>query len=160
MVTISSEKEITVYRYVDRVFEYQMVVGSKMTCINISRDSRYVLINMANNEVQLFDLDTADIVRRFMGQKQSEFVLRSTFGGADQNLIMSGSEGKDYRSGHILNPLLTKCLDSKIYIWHKENGTLIETLEGHGKGCVSAVSWNPADPCMFASGGDDKRVRV
>lgn len=51
-------------------------------------------------------------------------------------------------------------LDSKVYIWNKENGTLIETLEGHTRGCVSAVSWNPADPCMFASGGDDMKVRM
>ena len=94
MVTISCEKEITVYNYVTKVFEYQIKVGSKMTCISISRDSRYVLVNMADNEIQLFDLETADIVRRFMGQKQSEFVLRSAFGGADQSLIISGSEGE------------------------------------------------------------------
>lgn len=50
--------------------------------------------------------------------------------------------------------------DSKIYIWHRENGTLIETLESHSPGCVNAVAWNPANPCMFASGGDDRRVRM
>ena len=163
MVAISPENEITVYDYVNRVFEYQIKVASKMTCINISRDSRYVLVNMADNEVQLFDLETADIVRRFLGQKQSEFVLRSAFGGADQNLIISGSEGDFLTSNaisHIMVALLIEILDSKVYIWHKENGTLIETLEGHTGGCVSAVSWNPADPCMFASGGDDTKVRM
>lgn len=50
--------------------------------------------------------------------------------------------------------------DGLVYIWHKENGTLIEELGGHSPGCVNAVSWNPADPCMFASGGDDKKVRM
>lgn len=64
-----------------------------MTCISISRDSRYMLINMAENEVQLIDIETADLVRRFLGQKQSEFIIRSAFGGADENLIISGSEG-------------------------------------------------------------------
>ena len=53
-----------------------------------------------------------------------------------------------------------KRTDSKVYIWHKENGTLIETLEGHSSGCVNAVAWNPADPCMFASAGDDQNVRM
>ena len=51
-------------------------------------------------------------------------------------------------------------VDSKIYIWHKENGALIETLQGHGNGCVNAVAWNPVDPGMFASAGDDRRVRM
>lgn len=64
-----------------------------MTCISISRDSRYMLVNMAENEVQLIDIETADIVRRFLGQRQSVFIIRSAFGGADENLIISGSEG-------------------------------------------------------------------
>jgi WD repeat-containing protein 26 len=51
-------------------------------------------------------------------------------------------------------------LDSQIYIWHKENGTLVETLDGHTKGCVNAVSWNPKNPSMFASAGDDYVVRM
>lgn len=106
MITISAEKEITIYNFVTRTFEYQIIVGSKMTCISISRDSRYILVNMADNEVQLFDLDSADIVRRFMGQKQGEFVLRSAFGGADQNLIISGSEGKHIQGSSHHNHLI------------------------------------------------------
>ena len=56
--------------------------------------------------------------------------------------------------------LIDNPVDSKIHIWHKENGSLIETLSGHSTGCVSCVAWNPADPCMFASAGDDKKVRM
>lgn len=52
-----------------------------------------MLINMADNEVQLIDIETAEIVKRFLGQKQGAFVIRSSFGGADENLIISGSEG-------------------------------------------------------------------
>lgn len=52
-----------------------------------------MLLNMADGEVQLLDIETAEITRRFLGQKQSQFVIRSAFGGADENLIISGSEG-------------------------------------------------------------------
>lgn len=52
------------------------------------------------------------------------------------------------------------CLDSQIYIWHRENGALVEVLEGHTKGCVNAISWNPKNPSMFASAGDDCVVRM
>lgn len=93
MVTISTEKQITVYNFVTREEEYSILLRSKMTCISISRDSRYMLVNMADNEVQLIDIQTAEIVRRFLGQKQDTYVIRSSFGGADENLIISGSEG-------------------------------------------------------------------
>ena len=93
MVTISSERQIFVYNFVTREEEYSIRLRKKMTCLSISRDSRYMLVNMADNEVQLIDIETAEIVRRFLGQKQETFVIRSSFGGADENLIISGSEG-------------------------------------------------------------------
>jgi len=74
------------------------------------------------------------------------------------------------RSLHIMlavRPLIPLPLtDSQVYIWHRENGTLIETLKGHGHalgretGCVNAVAWNPTNPGMFASAGDDRQVRM
>ncbi|KAI4090267.1 MAG: hypothetical protein LQ344_004815 [Seirophora lacunosa] len=143
LVVISSECQIVVYDFETRREEYCILNKSRMTCINVSRDSRQMLVNMANSEIHLIDIDTAEIVKRFLGQQQGEYVIRSTFGGADQNLVISGSE------------------DSRIYIWHKENGNLIETLEGHQiPGCVNVVAWNPTDPCMFASGGDDRKIRI
>jgi WD repeat-containing protein 26 len=56
-------------------------------------------------------------------------------------------------------------IDGKVYVWHKENERQIETLSGHGKGqggeeCVNTVDWNPVDPGMFASGGDDRKIRM
>ena len=160
LVSISSDKQIFVYNFINREQLYCIVLRTGMTCINISRDSRYMLINMADNEVQLIDIENADIIRRFLGQRQSEFIIRSAFGGADENLIISGSEGA-LRCDTCYAHKLTCCsLDSRVYIWHKENGMLIETLEGHAHGCVNAVAWNPADPCMFASAGDDHNIRM
>lgn len=93
MVTISPECQIYVYNFVTREEEYSIRLRTKMTCLSISRDSRYMLVNLADNEVQLIDIETAEIVRRFLGQKQGKYVIRSSFGGADENLIISGSEG-------------------------------------------------------------------
>ncbi|KAL8866612.1 MAG: hypothetical protein Q9174_006197 [Haloplaca sp. 1 TL-2023] len=94
LVAISSETQIMVYNFESREEEYTINLKHKMTSITISRDSRYMLINMANCEVQLIEIDTAEIVRRFLGQQQGEYVIRSCFGGADQNLVISGSEGR------------------------------------------------------------------
>jgi len=103
LVTISSERQIFVYNYPTKEQLYCIVLRTKMTCVSISKDSRYMLVNMADGEVQLIEIETAEITRRFLGQKQREYVIRSSFGGADENLIISGSEGKALalQSSHI-----------------------------------------------------------
>ena len=101
LVTISSDNQIYVYNFTTREQLYSIVLRAKMTCVNISRDSRLMLVNMAENEVQLIDIETAEVVRRFLGQRQSEFIIRSSFGGADENLIISGSEGTSIRDSYL-----------------------------------------------------------
>lgn len=94
LVTMNRERQIIVYNFVTWEEEYSLRLKTDLTCITISRDSKYMLINMVDNELQLIDLSSAETVRRFLGQKQGNFVIRSTFGGADENLIISGSEGR------------------------------------------------------------------
>jgi len=160
LVLISSQNAICVYNFITREEEYTINVAHRMTCISISRDSKHMLVNMANDEVHLIDIETADIVRRYLGQPQDNYVIRSSFGGADEGLVVSGSSSKSPTTSPSQPVHLTAASDSKVYIWHKANGTLIETLEGHAYGCVNSVSWNPANPGMFASGGDDRKVRM
>ncbi|KAK5071171.1 hypothetical protein LTR64_007675 [Lithohypha guttulata] len=127
--------------------EFRMKLSSKITCITPSRDNRTILVNIAEGEVQLIDIENRYPVRKFKGLSQGKNIIRNAFGGAAENFVVSGSK------------------DGAIYIWHKENLALIETLRGHGKGskselCVTSISWNPRDAGMFASGGDDRKVRI
>ncbi len=55
-------------------------------------------------------------------------------------------------------PWLTFTLDSHIYIW-RSNGVIIEALEAH-PGCVNSIAWHPKDPTVFASAGDDTKVKI
>ncbi|KAI9731947.1 MAG: hypothetical protein M1834_004398 [Cirrosporium novae-zelandiae] len=142
LITISSEKRLYVYNLLTHEEEYDLAFPVNLTCINISMDSRYMLVNMANSQMQLLDIDKMEVERTFEGQKQGRFVIRSAFGGAGENFVISGSE------------------DSRIYIWHRGNGSLVVSLDGHSPGCVNAVAWNPKDPRMFASAGDDGKVRI
>ena len=45
-------------------------------------------------------------------------------------------------------------------MWHRDTGTLLEVLSGHGSGSVNSVAWNPRNERMFASCGDDCSIRL
>lgn len=94
LVAADTEAKIHVYNLLTYEEDYCLPLPSKPTSVAISQDSRHVLINLAEGEIQLVDMETTAVVRRFKGQKQGEFVIRSTFGGAAENFIVSGSEGE------------------------------------------------------------------
>ncbi|KAJ5114060.1 hypothetical protein N7456_002594, partial [Penicillium angulare] len=142
LVAADTDSKIHVFDFKTYEEDYCLSVSSKPTSIAISQDSKHMLVNLKEGEIQLIDLETTAVIRRFKGHKQGEYVIRSTFGGAGENFVVSGSD------------------DSCVYVWHKDNGSLVETLHGHDKGCVNSISWNPADPTMFASAGDDRAVRI
>ncbi|CAN6851072.1 unnamed protein product, partial [Brassica oleracea] len=76
------------------------------------------------------------------GHKRTRFIIRSCFGGYDEDFIASGSE------------------DSQVYIWHVAKGLRpCRVLRGHS-GAVNCVSWKPTDIHMLASGSDDRTIRI
>ncbi|KAJ5128535.1 hypothetical protein N7448_002254 [Penicillium atrosanguineum] len=122
--------------------DYCLSLPGKPTSVAISRNSKHVLVNLTEGQIQLVDMEAAVVVQRYIGQEQGVYVIRSTFGGAAEKFVVSGSE------------------DSRVYIWQKEDGNLVKVLKGHIAGCVNSISWNPTNPSMFASAGDDCAVRI
>ncbi|CAN0897443.1 WD repeat-containing protein 26 homolog [Linum grandiflorum] len=116
--------------------------NQSITSFALSRDNRYVLVNLLNQEIHLWNIDgDIKLVAKYKGHKRTRFIIRSCFGGSEQSFIASGSE------------------DSLVYIWLRGSKELIEALPGH-TGAVNCVSWNPTNPHMFASGSDDCTIRV
>ncbi|XP_051184964.1 WD repeat-containing protein 26 homolog [Lolium perenne] len=113
-----------------------------ITSFSLSEDGDFLLVNLVNEEIHLWNIrNEPSRVRQYTGHKRSRFVIRSCFGGSEQAFIASGSE------------------DSKVYIWHRATGDVIETLSGHS-GAVNCVSWNPTNPHMLASASDDHSIRI
>lgn len=50
--------------------------------------------------------------------------------------------------------------DGNVYIWHRDTGSLLEILSGHGEGSVNSVAWNSRNERMFASCSDDNTIRI
>jgi WD repeat-containing protein 26 len=94
MVAICNERKLHIYNVHDNFQEllsYQM--PHNMTSVITSNDSKYALINSMAQEVHLWDIEKFQLVRKFVGQRQEKFMIRSCFGGPEQNFVISGSEG-------------------------------------------------------------------
>ena len=50
-------------------------------------------MSSCSQEIQLLDLATEQVVRKYAGHSQSKHVIRSCFGGVEGNFVVSGSEG-------------------------------------------------------------------
>ncbi|CAG8603225.1 6203_t:CDS:2 [Racocetra fulgida] len=112
MVAICHDEKLHIYNIETKKEEAIMDENAKLTSICLSSDCKYAL------EIHLWDIEERRIVRKYYGQKQEKFVIRSCFGGIDQGFIVSGSE---------------------------EHATMIEILSGH-KGAVNSVNWSPVNP--------------
>lgn len=75
-----------------KLAEWQM--EDRLTSINFSTDGDLLLVNMNEGRVLAIDSETGEVVQRYEGAVQREFVIRSAFGGAGENFVISGSEGE------------------------------------------------------------------
>ncbi|KAF8540353.1 WD40-repeat-containing domain protein [Trichophaea hybrida] len=141
IVAVCTEQQLHVFDFRDWKNQRSYNLGCELTGVQTSKDSRYAIVNTAAREVVMLDLETGRAIQRYTGQLQGRWVIRGCLGGADENFVLSGSE------------------DSNIYVWHKQNGQLVEKLAGH-TGTVNCVTWNPSNAHMFASAGDDRTIRI
>ncbi|KAJ3989155.1 WD40 repeat-like protein [Lentinula detonsa] len=137
-----TKNRFIIYRLSTRQVESSIKLDGDLTSVKVSQDSQYALINHSPDEIQLWDLRLGRLARKFTGQRQGRHIIRSCFGGIDGSFVASGSE------------------DGNVYVWHRDTGSLLEVLSGHGEGSVNSVAWNPANERMFASCSDDKSIRI
>eukprot|EP00392_Amoebophrya_sp_AT5.2_P018399 g18929.t1 len=94
--------------------------------------------NQQNNPANT-DLKVTE-VQQYIGHTQARFVVGVTFGGPEEEFVVSGSE------------------TSAVFIWHRALGTLLCSLDAHAS-TVNCVSWPMRSPYLV-SGSDDRTVRV
>jgi WD40 repeat protein len=167
MAAATTDNRIMTYDLTTRNKLDDWPMEDKLTSINYSADGTLLLVNMNDAEMNTGRLSTlnsttGEEVMRYEGAQQAEFVIRSCFGGAGENFVLSGSEGElSYgleSVGRAANgPTLA---DSHVYIWRRQTGAPVAEFEAHSPGIVNAVAWHPTNPSIFASAGDDRRVRM
>lgn len=95
LVAMDDRCSLHVYDFATREHVYDLALnGARATCVRISRDSRHILVNKADFEALLIDIETRETVQRYTGQTGGQYTIRSDFGGANENFVISGSEGE------------------------------------------------------------------
>uniref|UniRef100_A0A2N9G4W9 CTLH domain-containing protein n=1 Tax=Fagus sylvatica TaxID=28930 RepID=A0A2N9G4W9_FAGSY len=128
----------------DREAKFERLIEEEevITSFSLSKDNKFLLVNLINQEMHLWSIEgDLKVVAKYKGHKRARFVIRSCFGGFEQDFIASGSE------------------DSQVYIWLRGSGELLLALPGHS-GAVNCVSWNPTNLHMLASASDDRTIRI
>jgi len=64
-----------------------------ITSLALTRDGAYALVNLASQQIHLWDLAKGRPVQKYTGHVQNKYIIRSCFGGVDESFILSGSEG-------------------------------------------------------------------
>ncbi|KAK3995037.1 WD40-repeat-containing domain protein [Cladorrhinum sp. PSN332] len=141
LVAMDDQNQLHIYNFLTRELEYVYPLDARATSISISHDSRHIFVNKVNHEAHLIDLETREVEQKYQGHKGGAYTIRSDFGGAHENFVISGSE------------------DGGVYIWHKVSATLIHKADAHSPR-VNAVAWSPADPALFATCGDDSKIKI
>ncbi|KAB8360907.1 hypothetical protein FH972_024640 [Carpinus fangiana] len=142
LVVSCTDRSVHIYDYHRREKISHIQLDHEITCLNLSRDGQEMLINLNCGELWALGVDSGEVIQKYKGQKQSQFVIRGCYGGASEGVVVSGGE------------------DSKICLWHRHSAKMIESIDAHSSGCVNSVAWNMAQPRMWASAGDDHTVRI
>jgi WD40 repeat protein len=91
-VSICADKDIRIYNLEEkseRVIEEEKPI----TSLSVSKDGRYLLVNLVSQEIHLWDIAASSkLLFKYRGHRQGRYVIRSCFGGSDHAFIVSGSE--------------------------------------------------------------------
>jgi len=93
IVGVCTEQQLHVFDFRDWKNQRSYNLGCSLTGVQTSKDSRYAIVNTAAREVVMLDLETGRVIQRYTGQVQDRWVIRGCLGGADENFVLSGSEG-------------------------------------------------------------------
>jgi WD40 repeat protein len=93
LVAMTNEKMIYVYNFITRDLEYELDLEDKVCSISISQNGRFLLVNKVDGEARMVDLESRETIRVFRSDdKGGNYVIRASYGGANESFIIVGSE--------------------------------------------------------------------
>ena len=141
LIAMTDRQTVHVYDFSTKTELRTLDLQARTYSVSISADSRHLLVNTKKGDLKLYDTSTWDVIQQYKSAPGEDCIIRCGFGGANESFIVCGGE------------------DGEVLICHKTTGVVVYSLPAHNPRCNS-VCWNPTDARMFATGGDDGRVKM
>lgn len=135
LAVVTNDKRVLVYDFHTRQRLSDWPMGEALTCVSLSQDGKTILVSANNSNLLLYQVSTGELIRRYPGLKQNNFVIRSCFGGANENFVVSGSEGESDCRDAIIS-ILTWIRLARIHMAEADRTTRDRprgTLSWHGE---------------------------
>jgi len=139
-----SNNEISCFNLSTNKVEFKIVTNDQIVSGNISKcdKGKYLIINISKEKpkINLYNLGKKDIEEKFSGHTQKLLIIKCSFGGDKDQLILSGSE------------------DYTVYVWERGYSMLPKYRFKEHFGIVNgAEMWNND---FIISASDDKSVKI
>ncbi|KAJ2902200.1 WD40-repeat-containing domain protein [Zalerion maritima] len=141
LVAMTDRQTIHVYDLATKQEAHTLEFSSRAYSISMSQDARYLLVNTKGGDVSLYDTASWEVIQAYKATPGGDFIIRCGFGGANESFIFCGGD------------------NGEVLIFHKTTGVSVASMRCHQPRCNSAA-WNPADPKMFATCGDDNKIKI
>lgn len=82
------------YRFSDDSDQTLIQEQSQIISFVVDKTERHILIDTKLHGLRLWDLESATLLRSYTGAPHHDFVVFSTFGGAEHSYIATGSVGR------------------------------------------------------------------
>ncbi len=96
ILVLLNEKEVRLYDVEESKHQHVVLEDHCMTSICMCADGRSLLANVKGKDIVQWDVCSKQRSRIFSGALQARYIIRSTFGGTDDDFVASGSE-----DGHV-----------------------------------------------------------
>lgn len=144
----ASLNDVTIYDYttnsvVDSIEELDPIISAEISRYD---KGKFLLTNVSkvNANINLYNIQTKELINKYYGHKQGEYIIQCAFGGRNDEYIICGSE------------------EASIFIWHRKSSIPIHEIKGH-TGVVNACCQVYFDGCekgLVFSVSDDHTLRI
>lgn len=142
----ASLNDIIFYDYVNNNTVGSIEEPDPIISANISQHDKgkFLIVNVSkvNANINLYSVQTKELISKYYGHRQEEYVINCSFGGKNDEYIICGSE------------------NNSVLIWHRSSSIPIKEIEGH-TGVVNdcALGFFDGVPLVF-SVSDDFTLRI